>query len=327
MNIKTELLKILDSERDAFVSGEALANSLSVSRNAVWKAIEALRLEGYDISATTNRGYRLLDCGDILSEAGIMAHIKTKGIFQAEVRKSVSSTNTALRELAVQGIPEGYVLAAEMQTAGKGRKGRGFHSPAGHGVYFSLLLRPEPNAGDASMITSAAAVAAARAIEDIFGIQAGIKWVNDLFVDGKKVCGILTEAVFGMESGMIENAVLGIGINVTKPPEGFPDGLEDVATTLTGGETGKNSVRCRLIAATLDHFWGFYQSLAAREFLNEYRDRSVVLGRDIFVLSGDEKKLAHALTINDDCGLVVRYEDGRTESLRSGEVSVRAVQN
>ena len=322
MNIKSRLLRLFEYQGNSYISGEALAKELSVSRNTVWKAVESLRAEGYDISAVTNKGYRFENCGDILSEAGINGYIKTAGVFKVEVQKSVTSTNTILKERAAKDVPEGCVLVAEEQTAGKGRMGRGFHSPAGHGIYFSLLLRPDSKAGDAALITSAAAVAAARAIKEVTGVQVGIKWVNDLFVEGKKVCGILTEATFGMESGMVESAVLGIGINVTRPGKGFPRELESVAGTLADRAVGRDSERCRLVAATLDNFWEYYQDLAQRKFLEEYRTRSIVLGQEIFVLSGDKKISAQALEIDDDCGLIVRYENGETATLSSGEVSV-----
>jgi len=322
-SVKVRLLKLLDDDRGNYTSGAVLAEKLKVSRNAIWKSVESLRSEGFDISAVTNRGYRLNRIGGRLSEAGIAGQLKTAGIFKFEVRKSLSSTNTVLHEMAVKGAPEGLVLVAEEQTAGKGRQGREFCSLAGHGVYFSVLLRPCLETGDAALITSAAAVAAAKAIEEVTGVRAGIKWVNDLFVGGKKVCGILTEATFGMESGTIGNIVLGIGINVTRPENGFPGTLDEVATALTEN-TGQNDVtHCRLIAAALDNFWEYYKSLAERGFLEEYRERSIVLGRDIFVLSGDDKKPAHALAIDNDCRLVVRYEDGTTAALNSGEVSVR----
>jgi len=321
---KVRLFKILVENGENYVSGATLAKELLVSRNAVWKAVESLRLEGYDISAVTNKGYRLNKSGANLSQAGISGYIKTAGVFDIEVRKSVTSTNTILQEMAAKGAPEGFVLAAEEQTAGRGRQGRGFHSPASSGVYFSVLLKPCSKACDAALITSAAAVAAAQAIEEITGVSVGIKWVNDLFLRQKKVCGILTEATFGMESGLIENIVLGIGINVTRPEKGFSGTLEDVATVLVEKSDGNENTRCRLIAATLDNLWKYYQNLTRRDFLEEYRKRSIVLGRDIFVLSGDKKTPAHALAIDDECRLIVRYENGGTDTLNSGEVSIKS---
>jgi len=237
----------------------------------------------------------------------------------------VTSTNSLLRESAGQGAPEGAVLAAGHQTAGRGRLGRKFHSPEGRGAYFSLLLRPRYKACDVALITPAAAVAAALAIEDVTGVRVGIKWVNDLFLNGKKVCGILTEAVLGRDSGFVESAIVGIGINVAQPETGFPEELGCIATALTDSNAAAGRLCNRLIAATLDHFWGFYQNLTAREFLGEYRGRSTLLGQDIYVLATDREKCARALAIDDDCRLFVRYENGETAALGSGEVSVRRV--
>jgi len=323
MSVKSELLRLFEQNEEGLVSGSMVAKELGVSRNAVWKAIEALRADGYNITAATNKGYRLESSGDILTKAGILGYLKTSDIFEVEVLKSVTSTNTLLREKATEGAPEGYLLAAEMQTAGKGRRGRNFHSPAGHGVYFSLLLKPGSKTNEAPLLTSAAAVAAAQAIEEVIGVSVGIKWVNDLFSDGKKVCGILTEAVFDMESGLIDSAVVGIGINITKPETGYPEEIADIATALTDENATVDSRRCRLIATTINNFWEFYQNLGKREFLSEYRKRSIILGKDIKVISADVETPARALEIDDDCGLVVRYESGEIKTLSSGEISIR----
>lgn len=330
MSLKASLVELLERSNGDYISGNLLAGTLRVSRNAIWKAVESLRSEGYEISAVTNRGYRLVGSGDVLSEAGVEKCLATKGVFSIEVRKSVSSTNSVLRELAVKGAPEGYALAAEGQTEGKGRLGREFHSPAGYGVYFSLLLRPGGGAsgssgapGSAALITSAAAVAAARAIESVLGIRVGIKWVNDLFVGDKKVCGILTEATLDMESGMVDSAVLGIGVNISEPEGGYPDAIRDIAAPLLQHKAGRGGIRCRLIASVLDNIWAYYSNLAGKEFLDEYRERSIVLGRRIYVLSGGEAKPASALEIDDECRLKVRYDNGEIATLGSGEVSIR----
>jgi len=325
MSLKYRLLKLLEEAGETDVSGSALASELSVSRNAIWKAVQVLRAEGYEIAAVTNKGYRLLSSGDVFSGNEISRYVRTQGVFTIETRKTVSSTNTVLRELAPGGLPEGYVIAAEEQTAGKGRLGRGFHSPAGCGVYFSMLLRPALNSSGTTLITSAAAVATARAIYEVFGIQVGIKWVNDLFVDDKKVCGILTEATMDMESWSVESAVLGVGINITEPEEGYPEEISKVTAALSLVKPGKDSGRCRLIASVLDHFWAIYTRISDREFLSEYRSRSIVIGRDIYVLSGNEQKPAFVLAIDDECRLIVRYCDGGIATLSTGEVSIRAV--
>ena len=268
-----------------------------------------------------------------LSKETIEKHLKTTGVFNVEVRETVTSTNTLLREMAAFGAPEGYVLVANEQTAGKGRMGREFFSPASHGIYFSLLLRPQDeqtrkNLTDgAALITSAAAVATAQAIETVTGVHAGIKWVNDLYISDKKVCGILTEANFNGKQGYFDYAVLGIGINVTRQEEGFTGALKEVACSIEEKMLGTSSLesnaRSRIVAAILDNFWSYYNNINERAFLDEYRSRSIILGRDINVQSSSGTKLARAVEIDNVCGLVVKYNDGKTETLRSGEVSVR----
>jgi len=316
LNTKLSLLSILEDNKKNYISGEELAKKLSVSRNAVWKTVNSLRADGFDISAITNRGYRLESVGDILSAEGIERFIRTDGVFHVETRKTVTSTNSVLREMLDRGVHEGYVLAANEQTEGRGRSGRSFYSPAGHGVYFSLLLRPDSNAADASLITSAAAVAIARAVEEVTGVKPGIKWVNDLCIGRKKICGILTEATYGVESGVVETAILGVGINVIRPENGFPGTLKEVAEAIHENAVVTANERCRLVAAALDIFWTYYKEIQSRAFLEEYRARSIILGKDIYVISGESRKPAVAIGVDDDCGLMVRYEDGETATLR-----------
>jgi BirA family biotin operon repressor/biotin-[acetyl-CoA-carboxylase] ligase len=322
-SLKVKLLRYLLENSGQFVSGEVLANELSISRTLVWKAAGVLRSEGYNISASTKKGYRLDKRSYNLSETNISGHIKTIDVYTVDVRRSLTSTNTFLLKMAAEGAHEGFVLIAEEQTYGRGRQGKAFYSPAGYGVYFSVLLRPGQKIGDPSLITSASAVATAQAIEEVTGIKVGIKWVNDLFYNQKKVCGILTEATFDMESGSVGSVVLGIGINVIRPENGFQGALKEIATALLDNTEENEDIRCRLIAATLDNFWKYYQNLSGREFLEEYRKRSIVLGRDIYVLSAGERKPAHALAIDDECRLIVRYENGETATLNSGEVSIK----
>ena len=190
---KEDLLSLLWQNADAYIAGEELARRLSVSRTAVWKAIGQLRETGYNIESVSNRGYRLLSESDVLSEEGIRRHLKHQEL-KLQVYKTITSTNTVLKSLAAEGAPAGLVLIAEEQTAGRGRMGRSFYSPADSGLYLSLLLRPNVSAVEATRLTACAAVAVAETIEELSGRPAQIKWVNDIFVDGRKVCGILTEA-------------------------------------------------------------------------------------------------------------------------------------
>jgi BirA family biotin operon repressor/biotin-[acetyl-CoA-carboxylase] ligase len=324
MDLKDQVLETLERNKGRFVSGNELAVALYVSRNAVWKAVKALKSEGHDIQAVTNKGYRLAPESDILSKAGIDKHLgPLAGMLSIEVLKTVDSTNTAVKARAVRGAPEGTVVAAEEQTGGKGRRGRSFYSPAGTGVYFSILLRPNVKAFDATLITTAAAVAAAVSIEAVTGVKAEIKWVNDVFCHGKKVCGILTEGAFDMESGGLEYAVLGIGVNIKKPEGGYPPEIAGVAGAVYKNGEPEPETRGRLIAEILKRFWAYYRNLTGKGFLPEYKARSLVIGRDVDVISGDLPRKAKALDIDDGCRLVVRYEDGSTEALSSGEVSIR----
>ncbi len=324
MDLKAQVLEVLENNKGRYMSGNDMASALYVSRNAVWKAINALKSEGHDILAVTNKGYALSPESAVLSKASIKKHLGSKAdSFHIEVMKSVDSTNTAVKALATQGAPEGTVIAAEEQTGGRGRLGRRFYSPAGTGVYFSVLLRPYVKALDATLITTAAAVAVASSIETVTGTDAKIKWVNDVFCHGKKVCGILTEGAFDMESGGLEYAVLGIGINIKRPAGGYPPEISHVAGAVYESGEPEAETRSRLIAAVLTKFWVYYNNLTDKAFLPEYRSRSFVIGKDVDVIMGDALRKARAVDIDDECRLVVRYEDGVIEALSSGEVSIR----
>lgn len=193
MSTKEKLLVLLEREPGTYISGEKLADEIGVSRNAVWKAARALRNEGYLIDAGTNRGYSLRFGSDRLSPTGIFKHLKHENDLSISVRRTVDSTNTWVRQRAQEGAAEGTVVVAEGQTAGRGRRGRAFFSPEGSGIYLSLLLRPSIDPSQAHLLTCAAAVAVARAIERTSGQSASIKWVNDVYCNERKVAGILTE--------------------------------------------------------------------------------------------------------------------------------------
>ena len=324
MNSKDHIAHLLENAHGEFISGEEIAQKLGVTRTAVWKAINTLKSEGYPISAVTNRGYRLDREIDRLDGTEIeKLLLPNLGFIRVESCKSTPSTNTAVKERAENGEGEGFVLCASEQTAGKGRMGRAFFSPVDTGLYMSLLLRPVFPAQLSSMITAAAAVAVCRAIEEITGKKAGIKWVNDIFIDGKKVCGILTEASFSLESGGFDYAILGIGINVYSPAGGFPPEIAGVAgAILDEAETG---LKNRLCASVINGFYGFYKNLANRAFLPEYRSRSTVIGKKVSVmtLSDEVKESAFAVGIDDNCNLILRGDDGSERAVSSGEIRIR----
>lgn len=231
------------------------------------------------------------------------------------------STNTRVRALAEAGAPEGTVVVAAAQTAGRGRVGKTFHSPAGTGLYMSILLRPALELRDALLITTAAAVAVTDAIAQVVGCRAEIKWVNDVYVGEKKVCGILTEAALAETGGGLRYAVLGIGINVGMPQGGFPSALAEIAGALV--PCGGAALRAPLAAAVLDRFFTLYPQLGAPVIYDAYAARSLLVGRQIEVLRGDMHMPATALGIDRDFHLLVRYADGQTASLAAGEVSAR----
>ena len=253
---------------------------------------------------------------DNVSEIGIRRHLHTALFGQSlQVAAVLPSTNTTARELAAKGAPEGTVVVAAAQTAGRGTRSRAFFSPQG-GVYMSIILRPRE--ADGCLITSCAAVAVARAIERLCPLTVRIKWVNDLVVDGKKLCGILTEAGFNPDN-TIDHVVLGIGVNVAAVE--FPPELADIATSL--GNEGCAVDRGALIAAVLEEWESAYATIGSGDFLTESRARSCVLGQRITVTRGNERFSATATDINDRGHLLVETDDGETVTLLSGEVSIR----
>lgn len=315
MTTKDRVLTLLAACKGSFLSGEELAQSLQLSRAAVWKAVGSLKEQGFPIETQPGKGYCLSSCGDILTRGGIESRLESGNRWSLQVLGEVTSTNALLRQQAMAGAPDGAVLAAGSQSLGRGRLGRSFFSPADTGVYLSVLIRRDWGAEESRRLTTMAALAACRAVSRVSGKEAGIKWVNDVFLNGKKVCGILTEAAFSLEDGRLDYAVVGAGFNAYAPREGFPEELREIAGPVFDApqEEGRN----RLAAAFLNELASL---LAGPEgYLADYRAHSLVLGKEI--LAGDRK--ATALELDDSCGLVVEYEDGRVETLRAGEIRIK----
>ena len=323
MSVKQEILAAFEGSRGQCLSGEELSGRLGVSRNAVWKAVQALREEGYAIEAVPGLGYSLSAATDILSPQSIARFLSAELPLRLDVRREVDSTNSIAKRCGAAGEAEGLVVIAERQTAGRGRLGRSFHSPAGTGVYLTLLVRPQLTAADSLWLTTAAAVAVAEAIEAVAGREARIKWVNDVYVADRKVCGILTEAAMDLESGALEYAVVGIGINVREPAGGFPEELRSIAGAALPPENRDADARSRLVAEVLTRFWGYYRALPEHPFHAEYCRRSWVVGRPVTVFQGSRTWPGRAVGIDEACRLLVERADGTVEALSSGEVSVR----
>ena len=231
------------------------------------------------------------------------------------------SDNLVLKDYANQGVPEGRIVIAGMQTQGRGRLGRSFFSPSDSGLYMSILLRPDMAAADAVKITTAAAVSVALAVEKVSDQKPDIKWVNDIYINGRKICGILTEASFSMESGGLDYAVLGIGVNTYEPEGGFPEAIRDIAGPIF--HERKSDMRNRIAAEIINNFMRLYDSFEENSFYPEYRKRLLWVGEKINVIRGSEKTPATMLGADEDCRLHVRYEDGREEYISSGEISIR----
>ncbi len=240
-----------------------------------------------------------------------------------EVFPEIGSTNTYLKKKAAEDplLKPWHTVIASSQTSGKGRKGRSFFSPPGTGLYLSVLLRPASDASAAEHITTKAAVAACSAIEACTDEKPVIKWVNDIFIRGKKVSGILTEADIDPGSGLTNWIIMGIGLNVYEPEGGFPDEIKDIAGAITAER--QENLKERITAEFLKSFYSMCLDIRNTDYRDEYRKRCFILGKDINVISGGSAIPARVLDIDEDCHLIVRYTDGRTEALSSGEISVK----
>ena len=312
MSVKQNVIALLEENRSKVISGQELANQLHVSRAAIWKAIKTLKEEGYNIEATPNKGYVLLENSDVLSKQGIAYYLTEEiDIFSY---KTIDSTNTQMKKLAINGGKNHSVIVSEEQSAGRGRFGRSFYSPAQKGVYMSVLLKTGDSLQNATMITIKTAVAVRRAIAKLYDIEVAIKWVNDLYYRGKKVCGILSEAISDFESGMIEAIIIGIGINVST--DNFPLEIASIATSLGLQEANRN----HFIAEILNQLFAIIDE-DFKLVLNEYRMASCVLHKQITFNQKGEQFTGLVREINDLGNLVVS-SNGAEMVLTAGEVSI-----
>lgn len=320
--VKSGILEILEQNRGAFLSGEALAETLGCTRAAVWKGVTALREEGYAIEAVPNRGYRLSPDDSRLSAEGLRLYLKAP---QAMIRvcEQVESTNQAAKLAALQGeAGHGAIVAAMEQTGGRGRRGRGFFSPKDAGLYFSVVLQPTRSLRESLLITTAAAVSVYKAVLRVCGISLGIKWLNDLYRDGKKVCGILTEAVTDFESGDIEFAIVGIGLNLYKSAD-MPAELQEVAGALYDTrEEAQKMDRNRLVAEIVNTL---LEEIGDLKLSPDYMNHNLVPGREILLTEGGSTRRVHALSICSDGRLLVQEPDGTEKRLSYGEVSIHVL--
>lgn len=322
--MKEKVLSML-KESGGYVSGQELCERLGVSRTAVWKAVNALKESGYEIESVRNRGYKLKDSPDVLLAEELHSLLKTEW-FGRDILyfETVDSTNNEIKRQAEHGGREGLLAIAESQSAGRGRHGRMWQSPAGSGIWMSFLLRPDIMPEQAAGITLVAAMGVTAAVREELGLPAQIKWPNDIVVNGRKLTGILVELSTDMEC--INYVAVGIGINVNN--DSFPDEIRDKATSLFAECRHKVS-RSRIVASFGKHFERCYKIFMEdkdmRRLRVEYESALVNRNSEVIIIDADAEKRRKALGISDSGELIVEDADGNTENIRAGEVSVRGV--
>lgn len=322
--MKEEILRLLRSA-DGYISGQELCNRFGVSRTAVWKAINQLKEAGYEIEAQQNKGYRLMAAPDLMTEAEIKSLMHTDWVAKEVLYfDTIDSTNTKAQELAEKGYPSGTLIVADKQESGKGRRGRSWVSPSGTGIFMTLMIKPDINPNNASMLTLVAALAVAKAITSVTGEEAMIKWPNDIVVNGKKVCGILTE--MNAQFDYINHIVVGIGINVHN--ESFPEEISQMASSLMIEAGGKRFHRAQIIAETMSYFEQYYDTFLKTQDLSalvrEYDKLLVNRNKSVRVLDPKEPFDGKAMGITPKGELIVDTWESR-KLVSSGEVSVRGI--
>ncbi len=322
--MKAKILRLLKENTD-YISGQQLCDELQVSRTAVWKTVEQLKRDGYEIEAVHGKGYRLIDSPDILSEEEIRSIIQTKWAgCEVIYYDETDSTNIQAKLAGEKGFPHGTLVVADRQMAGRGRRGRSWDSPKGVCVYMTLLLRPSIAPANAPMLTLVMALCVAEAVRGLTGLEAAIKWPNDIVLNGKKICGILTE--MSTEIDYINYVVTGVGINMNQ--ESFPEEIRDTATSLLM-EGAEHIRRSELIAAVMERYeenYGIFMKTEDLSGLFQTYNRMLV-NRDmaVRVLDPQGEYSARALGINEKGELVVMTDEGEERHIFAGEVSVRGI--
>lgn len=327
--MKTEILKLL-RETDGYISGQQISEQFGVSRTAVWKVIRQLQEDGYQVEAVRNKGYHIVDSPDVMTREELTSLMKTRWAGRNILYYDVTdSTNQRIKQAGDEGAPHGTLAVADRQTAGRGRRGRTWESPAGSSIYMSILLRPDVAPNKASMLTLVMALSVAEGIRECVGSgedvpELQIKWPNDIIINGKKLVGILTE--MSAQVDYINHVTVGVGINVNMTE--FPEEIADTATSLRL-ECGHTVKRAPLIAAVMERLEENYEIFLETEDLSGLLERYSTLlinrDRDVLIIGQKEKYQAHALGIDNTGELIVKKEDGTLEKIYAGEVSVRGV--
>ncbi len=323
--MRDKILKVLVDNRDEFLSGEAISSYLGITRSAVWKHIKSLQQDGFEIESRPGLGYRLLALPEELDLISLNEIMKTQIMGKSiELHQVIDSTNNRARELALEGADEGTLIIAETQLEGRGRLSRSWISPRGKGIWMSLILKPDLSPDQAPHITAIAAVAIRKALNRATGLDIGIKWPNDIIIDGKKVCGILTEMHADIDR--IYYVVVGIGINVNMTQEDLPVELSSTATSLRIA-LGRNLDRRQLIALIMEEieeiYYTYLENRDFKQILDLCRQYSVTLNRPVKVIGRDTSFEGFAVDFDEDGSLLVKKDDGNIIKVMSGDVSVR----
>ena len=336
----TKQIVLRELRKGGVVSGEALAANAHVSRAAVWKAVSSLRRDGYAIDASTKTGYFLSIEKSIVNKSSIEDYLLRyypDSHISVLVYNSIDSTNNELKRLSASNadLHKTAAIALE-QTAGRGRLGRSFFSSSQTGVFMSLLYSPKAGVTDPAKMTANAAIAVCRAILRLYGVEAQIKWVNDVFLGEKKLCGILTEGVSNLETGRIDSAIVGIGINIACPAssDGVPAEVKQIASFLQDYTDSKTVDRNLVIATVLGELVSIYDKIEsgdeaeAQKCLAEYRSRSLLTGKRIrvypVIAEEESSYFAKVVGVSDDLSLIVESDDGKRLELKSGEVTLKS---
>lgn len=321
-NVKKKILKLL-KDSDDFLSGEKISEEFGVTRAAIWKSINSLKEDGYEIESISRKGYRLLSTPDILTYEEIKDNLNTKFIGRKiYYHDTIDSTNKMAKIIAHKDV-EGVIIVAEEQIEGIGRLGRTWVSPKKKGLYFSIILKPQVAPMEVAKLTLIGAVAVQLALYEV-GINSEIKWPNDIVINGKKVCGILTE--MSSELNMINHVVMGIGLNVNLEENDIPEDLKHKATSLKI-ESKAEIDRKKLFAEILNKFEEIYIPFKddgeITNVIEICRENSAVIGKEVSVINGKNIRFGKAVDINQAGELIVEYEEGKIETVLSGEISIR----
>jgi len=323
MNLDLEILNALRATVAGGVSGVELSQTLQVSRAAIWARIEELRKLGYGIEASPHQGYRLASAPDVLHADDLLSRLGQTRVIGRDIRvfQETTSTNDVVEKLARDGVKEGVAVFAESQTRGRGRMGRKWVSPPGKGLWFSVLLRPGLLPQETTRLTIASATALRRAIAEHTGLQAEIKWPNDLLLSGKKIAGILTE--LNAELDHVRYVILGVGVDVNLVTSDFPEAVRPLATSLKIA-SGRAINRPGLAVAILREFDRDYARVCSGQFVtvaNEWEEHCTTLGREVSIRIGQREVRGRAESLSPEGELLVRTEHGRLERVGGGDVS------